>query len=184
MDLFLSEFDSKLKKPLEHLKEGLTSIRTSTAQSSLLENIQIDAYDTKMPLVELASITTPDRRLIVVQPWDMTLIGKIEKAIRDEALNLNPIVEGNFIRVPIPPLTEERRKEFIKLASIKVEEAKVSVRNIRHEALRKIETAKENNEIGEDEEFRLKKRVQEVVDNITETIVEMGKKKEEELLRV
>lgn len=184
MALSLSEFDAKLKKPLEHLKEELASIRTSTAQGSLLENIQIDAYDTKMRLVELASITTPDQRLIVVQPWDINLIGKIEKAIRDEALNLNPIVEGNVIRVPIPPLTEERRKEFIKLALVKVEEAKVSVRNIRHEALSKIENARENNEIGEDEEFRLKKRAQGVVDKITENIVEMGKKKEEELLRV
>jgi len=184
MDVILSELKEKLQKSSAYLKTELGAMRIGTAQASFLEDLQIVAYGTTMRLVELASIKTPEPHLMIVQLWDVALVEIVENAIRNSKLDLNPVVEGNLIRVPVPPLSEERRRELIKLVIDKVEEAKVAVRNIRRDAIRRLTDTKEEGRIGEDAEFRLKKMFQIEVDRVAVEIVELGKMKEEELMRV
>lgn len=184
MDPVLTEANRKIQVTLEHLKKELSTIRAGRANPSLLEEIPIEAYGTRMRLVEVGTISAPQPSLLTVQVWDQSLVEEVRKAILAANLGLNPSVEGQLIRVPIPPLTEERRQEFVKLAHQKGEEARISIRQIRAEQREEWERKLEEGEFGEDELERREKILQELVDKATDTVDEMVKAKEKELMQV
>lgn len=169
------------EKAVEHLKNELNSIRTGRATPTLVENLIVDYYGTKTPLIQLASISIPDPKSIVIQPWDRNSTKDIEKAIQISSLGINPVNEGTIIRIVIPPLTEERRGELVKLANKKTEEAKISIRNIREEMWKELKNQEKEGKISEDELFLTQKELQKIVDEFNEKIKEISEKKEEEI---
>lgn len=178
----LKEKKYKFDDALEHLKKELNQIRTGRANPAIIENIMVDYYGTKTPLNQMANISAPDPRSLLVQPWDTNVIKEIEKAVRNSDQGMNPVNEGNQLRVPIPALTEERRKELAKVVNDKVEQAKVSVRNIREEILKEVKEMEKNGEISEDEMFAEQKELQKVVDEFNSKIKEIGEEKENDIL--
>jgi len=180
----LEEARAKMQKTVDFLRGELAQIRSGRATPSILENVPITAYGTKMKIIELAQISSPDPRQLVISPWDKTIIGDIAKGIQNANLGLNPIVDQDIIRVQIPPLTEERRREFIKILHQKLEMARISIRSIRRESLSLLKRQKEAGEIGEDEEERLEKQLQDLVDEFIEEVEVLGEHKEEELMEV
>lgn len=184
MDPELVEFATNIQNALDHLKKELSAIRAGRANPSLLEDIQINAYGAQMKLMEVGTITSPQHSLLTVQVWDGGLTKDVEKAIISANLGLTPSTEGQVVRVPIPPLTEERRREFVKLAHVKGEEAKISIRQHRQE--QKDEWVEEKNAgtIGEDELARCEKLMQEVVDKANSEVDALVKEKESVLMQV
>lgn len=183
-DQLINDTKTRMQKAADHLREELTSVRTGRASPSLLETIKVGAYDNKMDLRDLASINAPEPRLLVLQVWDQTNVAAVEKAIRDSDLALNPVVENNLIRVPIPALSEERRREMSKLIGEKSEAARVSIRQIRREAVDKINSSEKRKEISEDEKFRTSEKVQKTTESITSEIDNLAKQKENEILQI
>lgn len=184
MDPNLAEASQKLQDALEHLQHELAAIRAGRAHPSLIEDIPVKAYGTTMKLVELGTISAPSSNLLTVQIWDASLVQDIIKAIQEANLGLNPSAEGQLVRLPLPPLTAERRTEFIKLANTKVEEAKIEIRQIRQETRQDWEKQMEESLFGEDEFDRRTKLLQEMIDKFVDLAQELGKKKEEELSEV
>lgn len=184
MEPFLQEIQQKIQASLEHLKVELSSIRAGRANPSLVENLPINAYGDKMKLVELGTIAAPQPQLLTVQIWDASIVQDVVKALQEANLGFNPSYEGQLIRLPIPPLTSERRDEFIKLAHQKIETTKVGVRQIRQDTRKEWEKMKEGGEFGEDELDRRTKLLQELVDKAVDQVDELGKAKEEELSQV
>lgn len=184
MDPELIEFATNVQSALDHLKRELAAIRAGRANTSLLEDVPINAYGAQMTIREVGTITTPQPSLLTVQVWDPAIIKDVEKAIMSAQLGLNPSTEGQVVRVPIPPLTEERRREFVKLAHVKGEEAKIAVRQHRQD--QKDEWVEEKNAgtIGEDELARCEKLMQEVVDKANGEIDSLIKQKEADLMQV
>jgi ribosome recycling factor len=180
----LAQAREKMQKTLEHLREELAGVHTGRAHPSLLETIKVDAYGTKMDLRDLASINTPEPRFLVVQVWDQGNISNVEKAIRESNLSFNPSTENNIIRVPVPALSEERRKEMTKLVSEKREDAHVSIRQIRREAVDQIHKQEKSKQIAEDEKFRLSEQVQKVTDDFTNQVDTISKQKEKDILQI
>ncbi len=178
------ELKSKLEKSLEYMKGELAKVRTGRASPSLLEEVKVSAYNSKMLVKELGSILVPDPQSLVVSPWDKSLLKEIVSAIKTSDLNLNPFVDGDVVRVPLPDLTEERRKELTKNVTAKVEEVKESMRNIRQEAMKDIDEQFEAKEISEDEKFGQKEEVEKVVKEVTDKVVEMGEDKKSDLLMI
>ncbi len=175
---------SKMQKSLDSLKIELAKIRTGRATPSLLDSVQVVYYGTETPLHQLASVTTDDARTLAVTPWDKALIPAIEKAIMSSGLGLNPVTVGTVIRVPMPALTEERRKDLVKVVKQEVETAKVAVRNIRREANTKLKDLLKSKSITEDDERESQSKIQKLTDDkIKETEVIMSHK-EKELLEV
>ena len=175
------------KKPLfdgilDFYKNDIASIRTGRATPSLVEEIVVDCYGQKMHIKELASLSVPEPRTLAIQPWDKSVVDLIAKAIRESGVGLNPVVDGQIIRLNIPSLTEERRKEFIKLLKQKSEEAKVKIRKIREEIWDKIQRLEKDGEIREDDKFKGKEDLQKIVDDYNKKIEDLEKKKEAELL--
>src|SRR3990167_5935982 len=168
------ELKSKLQKCFDFLHSELLTIRTGRATPAILEDLKVNAYGTFMTLKELGSITAQDSQSLVVSPWDKSLISTIAKAIRDSDLNLNPVEEGDLLRVPVPALTEERRIELTKIVTKKVEEAKQSIRNVRQEAMKDIDNDFTNKAIGEDDKFGLKEDVEELAKDYTTKVEELG----------
>lgn len=166
------------------LQKDLSGLRTGRAIPALLEDIQVEVYGSNMPLQQLASITAPEPRLLVVQPWDTQTIKEVEKAIRQTELGLNPVVDGVIIRVPFPALTEEKRKELVKFMHVKLEEAKVKLRQMRETTLKEWKTKKTAGEMSEDDFFRLEKDLQVLVDETNQHIESMGEDKEKEMLTI
>lgn len=179
-----SELKSKLQKSLDFLQSELTQIRTGRANPALLEDIQVVAYESTMTLRELGSITLSDSHTIMITPWDKGLLSAIAKAIRDSEHKLNPVEVGTNLKVPIPPLTEDRRLELVKLVTQKVEEAKQSFRNIRQDAMKDIDKEFDSKSISEDEKFTQRDEVEEVVKEFVEKADEMGDTKSSELKTV
>jgi ribosome recycling factor len=175
---------AELDKSLEHLKEELGQLRIGRASVSLVENIAVDYYGSKAPIKQVASITTPEARLIVISPWNKDDLTNIEKALRESQLNLNPNNDGQVIRINIPPLTEERRKELVKILNQKTEEAKISIRQHREAVWEEIQELTKKGKIGEDEKFSGKDKLQEVVDEYNKKVEEIRAKKEQEILTV
>jgi ribosome recycling factor len=173
-----------MQKALEHLREELAGVRTGRANPALLETIKVEAYGAKMDLRDLASINAPEPRLLVVQVWDRNNLAAAEKAIRESDLALNPVTEGNLMRVPIPPLSEDRRREMVKIVHDKTEASRVSTRQIRREALEEIDRAEKKKELSEDEKFRFHEQVQKTTDEISSQIENLAKMKENEILQV
>ena len=180
----LTEYESKMNKSLEVLKREFNGLRTGRASVSLLDSIYIDAYGSSVPLNQVSNISVPESRLITVQVWDETLLTAVESTIRNSDLGLNPMLEGNLIRIPIPELSEERRKELAKIASKYSEDCKVSVRNVRREAMEKIKVFEKDKEISKDESFKFSDQVQEITDKLIEKIDMLFSEKEKDILRV
>jgi len=174
----------KMQKSLDSLKVELTKIRTGRASPSLLDGIQVVYYGTETPLNQLASVTTDDPRTLAVTPWDKALIPVIEKAIMTSGLGLNPVTVGAVIRVPMPPLTEERRKDLVKIVKQEVETAKVAIRNIRREANSKFKDLLKNKEIPEDLERDSQTKMQKLTDEKIKEAENIMAHKEKELLEV
>ncbi len=178
----LSECRQKMIKTIDVLKKEFMRIRTGRASTSLLDGIKVDCYDTQMPLDQVASISIPESRLITIKPWDQSIIGEIEKSILKSELGLTPMNDGKIIRIPIPPLTEERRKELAKLARKMAEDGKVSIRNHRREANELLKELKQEKEISEDEMYKGQDKVQKATDEFIKNIDEVTAEKEKEIM--
>ena len=173
-----------ITKTLDDLKQGLAKIRTGRANAAMLDSVRVDNYGTATPLNQCAALGVPEPRLITVKPWDKGIIKEIEKAIRDANLGLNPMNDGEIIRVPIPALTEERRKDIAKQVKAKGEEHKVAIRNERREANEKLKELLKLKSITEDENKRANEKVQKETDAGVKTVEELVTKKEKEVLEV
>jgi ribosome recycling factor len=179
-----ADTEERMKKAVESVRSELASIRTGKATTSLLDGIRVDYYGTMTPLSQVANISTPDSRLLVIQPWEKRLIPDIVKAIHKSDLGLNPQSDANVVRLPIPPLTEERRKDLVKLVKKLTEDAKIAVRNIRRDSNETLKKAEKDKDISEDESRKAQEHVQEITDKYIELVDEMTKKKEQEVMEV
>ncbi|MEE9284630.1 MAG: ribosome recycling factor [Dehalococcoidia bacterium] len=180
----LSQTQAKMTKSVEVMEKDLASIRTGRATASLVEHITVDYYGNPMPLNQLATITVPEARVIAIQPWDKQSASPIEKAILRSDLGLNPVNDGTLIRLPIPLLTEERRKDLVKVVRRRIEDGKVSVRNVRRDGLESLRALEKSKEISQDEQKRAQERIQKVTDAFIEQADALGAKKEAELMEV
>ncbi|MDR2019590.1 MAG: ribosome recycling factor [Treponema sp.] len=176
--------EERMKKTVASLKDEFASLRTGRASAGLFDKIRIDCYGDKSPLNQVANISIPEARLIVIQPWDKGLIGEIEKAVRSSELSLNPSNDGKVIRIAIPPLTEERRKELAKLAKNQAEQSRVAVRNIRRDGNDELKKALKDKELTEDEESRTSEELQKLTDSYIKQIDRILEEKEKEILEV
>jgi ribosome recycling factor len=181
-DEILDETRQKMSKSVEALSKDFKRIRTGRASTALLDGIKVDCYDTQMPLEQVASISVPESRLITIKPWDQSVIGEIEKAILKSELGLTPMSDGKIIRISIPPLTEERRKELAKIAKKMAEESKISVRNHRRDANEMLKDLKNDKEISEDEMFKAQEEVQKITDEFIKNIDKLLEEKEKEIM--
>lgn len=180
----LRDAEERMKKAVEALRGDLMTYRTGRASPALVERLRVEYYGTPMPLNQLATISAPDPHLITIKPYDPTALSEIEKAILKSDLGLTPQNDGQMIRLPVPQLTAERRKEMVKLAAKRAEEARVAVRNVRRDALEELREMEKEKLISEDEFFRTKDRVQELTDKYIEIVDEVGRAKEKEILEV
>ncbi|OGE20318.1 ribosome recycling factor [Candidatus Daviesbacteria bacterium RIFCSPLOWO2_01_FULL_43_38] len=184
MDPVLTEANQKVEDAIDHLKREFSAIRAGRANPSLIEELPVNAYGSRMKLMEVGTITAPQHSLLTVQVWDAGIVKDVVKAIQESNLGLNPSFEGQVIRLPIPPLTAERREEFIKLAHQKMEQVRIEIRQIRQETREGWQKAQDSGEFGEDEFERRSKLLQDLVDKAGGQIEELGKGKEEELQQV
>ncbi|HHO48610.1 MAG TPA: ribosome recycling factor [Desulfobacteraceae bacterium] len=180
----IEQLNEKMNSSVDALKRELVKIRTGRASLSLLDDITVDAYGTKMPLNQVGTLTIPESRLIVIQPWDPQMLSAVEKAILSSDLGLTPSNDGKVIRLNIPQLTEERRKELVKQVRKISEEFRVAVRNIRREANDSLKNMKKDKEISEDDLFRLQDEAQKVTDSFIRKIDEISAGKEKEVMEV
>ena len=176
--------EHKMQRSLEALKNDLLKIRTGRAHTGLLDHIQVEYYGSMVPLANVANVTLVDARTIGVQPWEKPMVAKVEKAIRDSDLGLNPATQGELIRVPMPALTEERRKELTKVVKHEGENAKVAVRNLRRDANAHLKDGVKSKDISEDDERRAQDDIQKLTDRYVAEIDKMLAQKESELMAV
>lgn len=172
---------SKMEKSVTLLSQELAKIRTGRASPALLDGIKVEYYGSLLPLNQVATINIPEPRLIVIQPWDKQTLGSIEKAINKADIGLTPNNDGNVIRLPLPPLTAERREELVKLNQKLGEECKIAIRNIRRDANNEIKKQEKEKKISEDESFKLQESVQKMTDEFIKKVDEIIKKKEKEI---
>jgi ribosome recycling factor len=184
MQSVISSHEEKMKKTVASLKEGFASLRTGRASAALFDRLRVDCYGEKSPLNQVANISVPEARLIVIQPWDKSLIGEIEKAIRSSELSLNPSNDGKVIRISVPPLTEERRKELVKLAKNQAEQSRVSVRNIRRDGNDELKKLLKDSKITEDEESKDTAELQKLTDSYIAQVNQVLEEKEKEIMEV
>lgn len=180
----LKSIEDKMKHSVKMFREDLATIRTGHASPGLVEHIKVDYAGVPTPLNHIAGISAPEAGLLVIQPWDKNTIGAIEKAILKSDLGLNPSNDGNIIRIGIPPLSEERRQELIRIVHKRVEERRVVVRNLRHEALNELKKLEKDKEISQDEYHNAQEQLQKLTDGHIIDIEELGKEKEKELMEV
>ena len=181
---FLADATRRMDKSIESTRQEFNSVRTGRASPALLDRVQVDYYGTPTPLKNLATISAPEPRLLNVQPFDPTSVKAIEKAIQESDLGLQPSNDGKLIRLPIPQLTEERRKELVKVVRRYAEDGKVAIRNVRRDVMRHLEELVRNGEVGDDEERRAENQVQKLTDEHTKSIDELLKHKEAEIMEV
>ena len=184
LQLILDDAQEHMDKTLEHLRTELNAIRAGRASPSMVENVRVDAYGSSTPLNQLSSLSAPQADLIVVQPWDRSLLPDIERAIMAENLGLNPSNDGSIIRIPVPPLSEERRRDLVKTASSKGEDAKISIRNIRRSAKDELKTTQEEEHLSEDMRYWAEEKLQEMTDAHTDRVDTMLERKEKEIMEV
>lgn len=185
LDELFADAKERMEKAVEAVRREFAKIRTGKATVSLLDGVRVEYYGAAVPLRQVANISVPEARLLVVQPWDKKVIGEIEKAIRSADLGLNPSSDGNLIRVPIPPLTEERRKEMVRFVHKLAEEGRVAVRNVRRDVNEMLRQMQKDGEISEDEFHRAHdKTVQEMTDGSVREVDQILGAKEEELMEV
>jgi len=182
-DVILSN-DDRMGKTVANLKEGFATLRTGRASASLFDKIRLDAYGEKTPLNQVANISVPEARLIVIQPWDKNLITEIEKAIRSSELSLNPSNDGKVIRISIPPLTEQRRKDLVKLAKGQAEQSRVAVRNIRRDGNEELKKLLKDSKITQDDESKGADELQKLTDSFIVQINKVLEEKEKEIMEV
>lgn len=180
----VQEAADKMQKSMEAFKHDLTKIRTGRASLAILDGVKVDAYGSAMPLNQVGTLTIPESRTIVIQPWDPQLLIAVEKAILKSDLGLTPVSDGKLIRINIPQLTEERRKEMVKRVKKIAEEYRVAIRNLRRESIDKLKKQKEGKEISEDEMFRLQDEVQDVTDKFVKKVDDAAINKENEVMEV
>ena len=184
MNFELNIYEEKMSKTLEVLKREFSGLRTGRASVSLLDPIIVEAYGSKVPISQVSNVSVPEARLITVQVWDESQVASVENAIRNSDLGLNPMSEGNVIRIPIPELSEERRIEIVKIASKYSEDSKVVIRNIRRDAMEKIKNSEKNKEISKDESFQFSEDVQKITDKFIVLIDSLFQEKEKDILKV
>ena len=183
-ELILEDAREHMDKTLDHLRSELNSIRAGRASPSMVENVRVDYYGSKTPLNQMASIGAPQPDLIVVQPWDASALADIERAIISENLGLNPNNDGKIIRIPVPPLSEERRRDLVKNARSRGEEAKIAIRNIRRHAKDQLKSTKEEESLSEDQEYKAEEKLQEITDEHTDKVDKILDRKEAEIMEV
>lgn len=176
--------EEKMKKSVETLKHELTSIRTGKATPALLDGVKVDAYGSSMPIAQVASVSAPQPRLLVVQPWDKTLLQAVLKGIQKSDLGLNPADDGELIKVPIPALTEDRRHDLVKKVKKLGEDVRVAVRNVRREANDDLKKREKEHQVSEDDAHRLTAEIQKLTDKYIASIDEVLNKKEKEILEM
>jgi ribosome recycling factor len=184
IDEFIDDATRRMDKSVESAQHEFNTLRTGRASAALLDRIQIDYYGTKTPLNQLASINAPEPRLLTVQPFDPSSLPSIERTIQESDLGLTPSNDGKIIRLPIPQLTEERRKELVKVARHMAEEGRVAVRNVRRDVMRHLEELVKNGEVGDDEERAAETRVQKLTDEHVAKIEDLLKRKEADIMEV
>lgn len=175
---------NRMEKTIESLRVDFGGLRAGRAHASLLDGIMVDAYGSLTPIAQVGTVGVPDSRMLSVSVWDKSLAKSVEKALRESDLGLNPVSDGTLIRIPIPPLSEERRKELVKIAGKYAEQNKVAVRNIRRDALDEIKKLKKDNLISEDDEKRFESEVQKLTDDAVKKIEEMFALKEKDIMQV
>ncbi|MDR3191662.1 MAG: ribosome recycling factor [Treponema sp.] len=178
----ISSAEERMKKTVQSLKDSFAGLRTGRASASLFDKIRVDYYGEKSPLNQVANISIPEARLIVIQPWDKNLIGEIEKAIRSSELSLNPSNDGKVIRISVPPLTEERRKELVKLAKNQAEQSRVAVRNIRRDGNEELKKLLKDGGVTEDEESKYSEELQKLTDDYIGRVNQVLEEKEKEIM--
>jgi ribosome recycling factor len=184
IDELVQDATRRMDKSVESAQHEFNTLRTGRASAALLDRVQIDYYGTRTPLKQLATINAPEPRLLTVQPFDPSSLSTIERTIQESDLGLTPSNDGKIIRLPIPQLTEERRKELVKVARHMAEDGRVAVRNVRRDVMHHLKELVDNGEVGSDEEHRAEERVQKLTDEHTHKIDDLLKRKEEEILEV
>jgi len=184
IDDVLKDLRERMSKTVEVLQDDLLSIRTGRASPALVEKLPVEYYGSMTPLIQLASIAVPEPRLLVIRPFDPSALPDIERAILKSDLGLTPMNDGKLIRLSIPRLTEERRRELVRVVARRVEEARIAIRNLRRDALKDLQEFEKEKMISEDEFFRAKDEVQSLTDEYIEKIDEIGQRKEEEVMEV
>jgi ribosome recycling factor len=184
IDDILSETSRKMGKAIDAMKRELATIRAGRATPAIVDHIKVDYYGVPTPLNQIATISVPEARLLLIQPWDRQALSSMEKAILKSDLGLNPSNDGNMIRLRIPQLTEERRRELIRVVRKRVEEGRVALRNVRRSALEEIRELERKKDISQDEQKRAQGRLQELTDSFIEEVDKVGSDKEAELLEV
>ena len=180
----LRNIETKMQKTVEGLKQELATIRTGRAMPSLVEHIKVDYAGVPTPLNQVASISVPEARLLIIQPWDKGSIRSIEKAFLTSDLGLNPVNDGNVIRINIPPLSEERRQELIRVVRRRVEERRIAIRNLRREVMEELKGLEKNKDISQDEHKRALDQLQKLTDSFIADAEQVGRDKEAELMQV
>jgi ribosome recycling factor len=184
MQNVISSSEERMKKTVASLKDGFASLRTGRASAALFDKIRVDYYGEKSPLNQVANISIPEARLIVIQPWDKNLMGEIEKAIRSSELSLNPSNDGKVIRIAVPPLTGERRKELVKLARNQAEQSRVAIRNIRRDGNEELKKLLKDSSITEDDESKGQADLQKLTDSYIAKVNQTLEEKEKEIMEV
>jgi ribosome recycling factor len=180
----LKSADSKMKKAIEALNGELGTIRTGRASPALVEHIKVDYHGVMTPLIQLASISVPESKTIAIHPWDRSIINNIDKAILKSELGLNPTNDGTNIRITIPALTEERRKDLIKIIHKRLEESRIHIRNVRRDIVDELKQAEKSKQISQDQNTRAAEQVQKLTDSYIDSINKIGKDKEAEILEI
>jgi ribosome recycling factor len=184
IDQVLTDAEDRMKKSLEALQRELAAIRTGHAHVGLVDHIRVDYFGTPMPVNQLATVAAPEARLLTIQPWDRTSLSAIEKALQKSDLGLTPSNDGQIIRLAIPPLTEQRRKELIKVVHTRIEDGRVAVRNVRRDALDRMRRQVHDKEISEDDQRKGQDQLQKLTDRYIALVEQRGKEKEAELMEV
>ena len=180
----LSKYRDRMDKAIATLKDEFSSLRTGRASAGLLDQVMVDAYGSTVPLNTVGSVSVPEPRSISVNIWDRGLVVSVEKAIRNAGLGLNPVVDGQSLRVPVPPLTEERRRDLAKIAAKYAEQQKIAIRNVRREANDDLKKAEKDSAITQDEQRRMETEVQKFTDEAIKRVDEALKTKEQEIMQV
>jgi len=184
IDEILKDAELRMKKSIESMRSEMAKIRTGRASPALIDHLAVDYYGTSTPINQVANISVQDARTLAVQPWEKNMVPVVEKAIMEANLGLNPVTAGDLIRIPMPPLTEERRKEMVKVAAAEGESGKVAIRNIRRDANHDFKSLLKEKEISEDDDKRAHERVQQLTDKYVEDIDRIVSEKEAEILQV
>ena len=184
MSFEISEYKNKMSKSFEVLKKEFLGLRTGRVSPGLIEPLSVDAYGSKVPITQVGNISVPEPRMLSIQVWDQTLVQAVESSIRNSNLGLNPMTEGNLIRLPVPDLTEERRKEIVKLASKYSEECRIGIRNIRRDAMDEVKNKEKNKEISKDEMFEYSENIQKLTDDFIAQVDRLFEEKEKDILTI